>query len=173
MDNLEVAQFIYLLLNNKKIRDVINTITSKVVLILGRFTLERKPVLDALKDELRKQNYTPIMFDFDKPTSRNLTETISILAHLARFIVADLTDAKSIPQELERIVPRLRIPVKPLLHSSEEYPYALFESFEGYSWVLPLYRYDDMGTLLQTLREQIITPAELEAQELERRKQED
>src|SRR5205807_6207104 len=38
VDNLEVAQFIYLLLNNKKIRDVIDTITSKVVLILGRFT---------------------------------------------------------------------------------------------------------------------------------------
>jgi len=39
-DNLEVAQFIYLLLNNHKIRIVIDTITSKVVLILGRFTPE-------------------------------------------------------------------------------------------------------------------------------------
>ena len=42
VDNLEVAQFIYLLLNNAKIRDVIDTITSKVVLILGRFSAERK-----------------------------------------------------------------------------------------------------------------------------------
>jgi uncharacterized protein YjbI with pentapeptide repeats len=32
VDNLEVGQFIYLLLNNERIRDVINTITSKVVL---------------------------------------------------------------------------------------------------------------------------------------------
>jgi hypothetical protein len=38
VDNIEVAQFFYLMLNNKKIRDVIDTITSKVVLILGRFT---------------------------------------------------------------------------------------------------------------------------------------
>src|SRR6516225_1264858 len=38
VDNIEVAQFIYLLLHNQKIRDVIDTITSKVVLILGRFT---------------------------------------------------------------------------------------------------------------------------------------
>ena len=37
VDNLEVPQFIYLLLNNEKIRDVIDTITSKVVLILGQF----------------------------------------------------------------------------------------------------------------------------------------
>src|SRR6266487_107129 len=44
VDNLEIAQFIYLLLNNQKIRDVIDTITSKVVLILGRFTPERKAV---------------------------------------------------------------------------------------------------------------------------------
>jgi uncharacterized protein YjbI with pentapeptide repeats len=35
VDNLGVAQFIYLLLNNQKIRSVIDTVTSKVVLILG------------------------------------------------------------------------------------------------------------------------------------------
>jgi uncharacterized protein YjbI with pentapeptide repeats len=49
VDNIEVAQFVYLLLHNQKIRDVIDTITSKAVLILGRFTEERKAVLDALK----------------------------------------------------------------------------------------------------------------------------
>ena len=38
VDNIEVAQFIYLLLHNGKIRDVIDTVTSKAVLILGRFT---------------------------------------------------------------------------------------------------------------------------------------
>jgi len=53
VDNLEVAQFIYLLLNNEKIRDVIDSITTKVVLILGRFTPERKAILDAIRDELR------------------------------------------------------------------------------------------------------------------------
>jgi len=42
VNNLEVAQFIHLLLNNAKIRDVIDTITSKVVLIVGRFTPQRK-----------------------------------------------------------------------------------------------------------------------------------
>jgi len=64
VDNIEVAQFIYLMLHNQKIRDVIDTITSKVVLILGRFTDERKAVLDALREELRKRNYLPILFDF-------------------------------------------------------------------------------------------------------------
>src|SRR2546423_1546646 len=90
VDDLEIAQFIYLLLNNKKIRNVIDTITSKVVLILGRFTPERKKVLNALRDELRKKNYLPIIFDFEKPASRDVTETMSILAHLARFVIADI-----------------------------------------------------------------------------------
>ena len=43
VDNVEVAQFIYLLLKNQKIRHVIDTITSKVVLILGRFTPNERP----------------------------------------------------------------------------------------------------------------------------------
>jgi Pentapeptide repeats (8 copies) len=42
VDNIEVAQFIYLLLYSEKIRDAIDTITSKAVLILGRFTDKRK-----------------------------------------------------------------------------------------------------------------------------------
>jgi hypothetical protein len=116
VDNLKVAQFIYLLLNNTEIRDVIDTIAKKVVLILGRFTPERKQVLDALRDELRRYNLLPVVFDFDPSAKRDLTETISTLAHLSRFIIADLTDAKSIPQELEAIVPHLpSVPVQPIL----------------------------------------------------------
>lgn len=92
VDNIEVAQFIYLLLNNEKIRSVIDTITSKVVLILGRFTEERKAVLDALRDKLRTRELTPVLFDFTKPDSKDVTGTVETLARMARFIVADLTD---------------------------------------------------------------------------------
>jgi hypothetical protein len=101
VDNIEVAQFIYLLLHNEKIRDVIDTVTSKAVLILGRFTEERKPVLDAIREELRKRDYLPILFDFAVPATRDITETVSLLARMARFIIADLTDPSSIPKELE------------------------------------------------------------------------
>jgi hypothetical protein len=38
VDDLEVAQFIYLLLNHKKLRNVLNAITERGVLILGRFS---------------------------------------------------------------------------------------------------------------------------------------
>jgi Pentapeptide repeats (8 copies) len=81
VDNVEVAQFIYLLLNNEKVRHVIDTITSKVVLILGRFTEERKAVLDTLREELRRRDYLPVLFDFDKPASKDLTGTVQTLAN--------------------------------------------------------------------------------------------
>jgi hypothetical protein len=44
VNDIEVAQFTYLLLNNQKTREVIDTITSKAVLILGRFSEERKAI---------------------------------------------------------------------------------------------------------------------------------
>jgi uncharacterized protein YjbI with pentapeptide repeats len=141
VDNLEVAQFIYLLLNNDKIRDVIDTIGKKAVLILGRFTPERKKVLDAIRNELRKKNFLPILFDFEKPQSRDLTETVSTLAHLSRFIIADITDAKSIPQELQVIIPNLpSVYVQPIIYASNK-EYGMFEHFKKYPWVLPLFKY--------------------------------
>jgi uncharacterized protein YjbI with pentapeptide repeats len=160
VDNIEVAQFIYLMLNNQKVRDVIDTITSKVVLILGRFTDERKAVLDALRDELRKRDYLPILFDFSIPATRDITETISLLAHMARFVVADITDARSIPQELAMIVPDLpSVPVQPLLlEGSDEY--GMFEHFKRFPWVLETCSYPSSERLIANLGERVIGPAE-------------
>src|SRR5262249_47483880 len=141
-------------------RSVIDTITAKVVLILGRFSAERKPVLDALREELRTRNYMPVLFDFEKPRSRDLTETIATLAHMARFVIADITDARSIPQELAEIVPRLpSVPIQPILLSSQT-EYGMFEHFQKYPWVLPVFSYPDQIALIQTIKEKVIAPAE-------------
>jgi uncharacterized protein YjbI with pentapeptide repeats len=168
VDNLEVAQFVYLLLNNERLRQVIDTITSKVVLILGRFTADRKAVLDAIRDELRQCGYLPILFDFEKPAGRDLTETISTLAHMARFIIADITEAKSIPQELQAIVPNLpSVPVQPLLLTSER-EYGMFEHFRRYPWVLNTYYYDNLDDVLASIQGKVISPAEAKVRELAR-----
>src|SRR5438034_118707 len=169
VDNLEVAQFIYLLLNNSKIRDVIDTIAKKAVLILGRFTPERKAVLDALREALRTNGYLPILFDFEKPSSRNFTETVKTLAHLSRFIIADLTDPASIPQELYAIVPTLAVPIQPLVEVSQK-EYSMFDDLKRtYHWILPTYRYTDLSTLLTSLPTHLIAPAEQKADELSKR----
>lgn len=165
VDDLEVAQFIYLMLNNQKIRDVIETITSKAVLILGRFTEERKAVLDALKDELRRRNYLPIVFDFENASNKSVDETVNLLARMSRFVVADITDAKSIPQELKGFVESNAIPVIPLILKDQS-EYAMFDHFRKYPWVLDLHEYDSPEILLENIIPTIIAPAEQKVAEL-------
>ena len=170
VDNLEVAQFVYLLLNNERIRDVIDTVSRKVVLILGRFTPDRKAVLDAIREILRRYNYLPMLFDFDKPANRNLTETVSTLAHMARFVIADITDAKSIPQELQHIVPALpSVPIQPILLISESY-FGMFQAFLDYPWVLTPHVYKNQEDLLASLEEKVITPVLAMSQKMEEKR---
>jgi hypothetical protein len=157
------------MLHNQKIREVIETITSKAVLILGRFTVERKAVLDALRVELRKHNYLPILFDFEVPATRDITETVSLLARMARFIIADLTDPSSIPQELQAIVPHLAVPVQPLLEGSSR-SYSMFKDLLKYEWVLPVCRYEGLEPLLASLAEKVIGPAEGKVKALQERR---
>lgn len=160
VDNLEVAQFVYLLLRNEKIRDLINTITSKAVLILGRFTTERKRILDAVREALRAHDYVPIVFDFTPSAKRDLTETVQLLANMSRFIIADLTDARSIPQELSHIIPNLpSVPVQPIILASQR-TYAMYEHWERFHSVLPDFSYNDERHLIRHLEEKVIRPAE-------------
>jgi uncharacterized protein YjbI with pentapeptide repeats len=166
VDNIEVAQFVYLLLHNEKIRDVIDTITSKAVLILGRFTDERKAVLDALREELRKRDYLPILFDFEKPRSRDTDETITLLARMARFVVADISDAKAVLQELRAIVPDLpSVPVQPIILAIQEEP-GMFDFYRNRPSFLTVHRYADQDQLLADLGDKVIRPAELKVLEL-------
>jgi hypothetical protein len=117
-------------------------------------------ILERIRDALRERAYLPMLFDFAAPSSRDLTETISTLAHLARFVIVDLTEARSVPQELMSIVPNLpSAPVQPLL-GGEESEYALFEHFRRYPWVLEPVRYRDENNLAQILGEKVIAPAE-------------
>src|SRR6266487_1190764 len=169
IDNLKVAQFIYLMLNNKEIRDVINTLTTKSVLILGRFTPERKAVLDALRETLRQHNYLPILFDFEKPSSLDLTETVTTLAHLSRFIIIDFTDPSSSPHEAASIIPLCKVPIQPIFEGTGK-PYSMSKDFRIYPWVLNVFRYSDANTLVASLKKHIIGPAEQKAEELEQMK---
>lgn len=169
-DDLETAQFVYLLLHNEKLRQVIDTVGRKAVLLLGRFTAERKAVLDALRVALRGHGLVPLLFDFEKPGGRDITETMSTLAHLARFVIADLTDPRSIPQELKAVVPALpSVPVVPLLHASQD-AYAMFADLGGYASVLPPVRYHDLPQLLGLLAEGVIAPAERRIAEIQARR---
>jgi hypothetical protein len=109
VDNIEVAQFVYLILNNKKIRDVI--------------------------------------------------KTIKTLAGLSYFVIADVTNPKSSPLELQATVPDYQIPFVPIIQEGES-PFAMMVDLQKkYNWVLPTKSYDSIDTLMKALKPGIIDPA--------------
>jgi hypothetical protein len=170
VDNIEVAQFIYLLLNNRAIRKVIDTITSKAVLILGRFSDERKRVLDALRDALRNKGFLPIVFDFERPKDRDFTETIMTLTGMSCFVIADITNPKSAPLELQAAVPDYMIPFVPILQDGEP-AFSMFLNLQTkYHWVLDVLGYNSSETLVEVLDEAVINPALKKRCELEQEK---
>ncbi len=169
VDSLEVAQFIHLVLDHHKLREVIESINSKIVLILGRFTLlERQFLLEKLRTELRELDYLPVVFDLKKLASRDVSETLFTLANIARFTIADITNAKNILWELQHIVPKLPwVPIQPILQVSLKNS-LLFDQFRKYSSVLETYIYEDFQEIATSLKEKVIYPAEAKARELQR-----
>ena len=158
VDNLEVAQFIYLMLNNEKIRSVIDEITSKAVLILGRFSPERKKVLDSVRVKLRELGFLPILFDFEKPTDKDITETIMTLAGMSLFVIADVTSPKSSPLELQTTIPNYQIPFLPIIQGEE--PFSMLTDLQGkYDWVLDVFRYKDQEELIELFEVAIVNRA--------------
>lgn len=146
-DSLELAQFMYLLLNNRKIRDFVDTISTKLVLILGRFNDERKAVLEDIRRNVREAGFIPVLVDFEKPENRDLTETVSTIAHLSRLVIADLTDARSVSHELAVITPDLpSVQIQPIC-SKTDTEYGMFEHFKTRPWVLPTIFYDSIHDL--------------------------
>ena len=175
VDNLEVGQFIYLMLNNTKIRDVINTITSKGVLILGRFSdPQRKSVLDGLREKLREYDLLPMVFDFDRPTDKDYTETVQTLAGMSMFVVVDVTSPKSTPLELEATVKQCKIPYIPIIDISvDPHPFAMLVDLQkSFHWVLPTLNYESKEDLLddENLKTYVIDRAVTKREELRKAK---
>lgn len=151
VDTLDLAQFIYLLIEYPRMRDILDTVSLKTVLILGRFSELRKKYLNLVSNAVRAQGNIPLVVDFEKPASNDLTGTVETLARLARFVVADLSDPRSVPHELATVVPFLRTtPVLPLL-DSRSVAYAMFEDLRRYPWVLETHTYESDADLRDLL----------------------
>lgn len=169
---LDVAQFIYLLQDHRNLRQVLRAVSDRAVLLLGRFTDERKAILDGLADRLQGMGYMPIIFDFLRLPDKDFTETIITLAGLSRFIIADITQPKSIPQETQAIVPNFKMPLVPIMAADHD-PWSMFKSLEGFDWVLtPVRTYRTLDGLLARLPE-LVDLAETKHRALTERKSDD
>jgi hypothetical protein len=143
--------------------EIMSVLSRRRVLILGRFTARRLKVLEAIKMHLQEHpnNYIPELFTYDKPASRDLVETIIGMAALSRFIIADLSEPKSVQTELEAIVPHFQsVPVVPLINRTGK-EYATFSSLQRRENVVkPTVRYRDIDDLREKIDEQVVPLAE-------------
>jgi len=175
VDHLEVAQFVYLLLANSSLRHVIDTLTTKVVLILGRFSEERLLVLEAIQGALRNAGYVPMLFTFAGPENQDVLETVQTVARLARFVVVDITDARAVDQELQAIVPQIRVPVRPLMLAGTKKPGMTFRTLWSQypDRLLKVHRYKDINGLMASFDTTVISAAEAGVMGLKRHELDD
>jgi hypothetical protein len=165
VDDLEVAQFIYMLRKSKKLRDVLTTIRSRLVLILGRFG-DRKYVLEAIAEVLRENsNYIPVIFDWEPPEGLDLIDTVKTLALLSKFVIVDLTEPESAPYEIDQIA-QMMVPIQPLFQTPQKEPALLQALRKRHHWLLEPYYYNTIKKLSESLRGELIGVAETKATEL-------
>jgi hypothetical protein len=101
----------------------------------------------------------PIVYDFDRPTNKDFKETIKTLAGLCYFVIADITNPKSSPLELQAAVPDYQIPFVPIIQEGES-PFAMMVDLQKkYDWVLDTLSYSSIETLIKALKPAIIDPA--------------
>jgi len=143
--------------------EMMSECSQRRVLILGRFSRRRLPVLEAIKKHLtgHRNKYLPELFTFDKPKSRDLVEAIIGFAAFSRFVIADLSEPKSVQQELEAIAPHFQsVPIVPLI-SGKGKEFATFESIKRrVNVVRPTIRYSDVDDLKRKLDTDVVPQAE-------------
>lgn len=166
--DLRTAQLLSLMLDSAGVRTVIDSVSSKLVLILGSFSPAEKGVLDALRLSLQNFGYVAVEFDFERPHERDYAETVLILVGMSRFVVADFTNSKEVRAEVgqaRRQYPR--VPFIPIVMDGAPLPITMANSFnEDELRLLVTYRH--ANDLVQKVLSSIIEPAEKQAQQIAR-----
>ena len=149
--------------------EIMSELTQRRVLILGRFTGRRLKMLEAIKAHLQahEAKYLPELFTYAKPTSRDLVEAIVGFAALARFIIADLSEPRSVQQELEAITGQFQsVPIVLLINRTGR-EWATFEHTKRRPNVVkPTIRYRDEADLVARLDTEVIPLAEAKLDEV-------
>jgi len=172
VDDIEVAHFVGVMLCSNKIARILEASTNRTVLLLGRFTPARRRILDTLRERLLEIGYAPLVFDFPRVPDRDLIETITMLAGLSKFVIADVTAPRSTPLESQAIVPDLAVPFVPIIREGER-PFSMLADLQRkYDWVMPTLTYRDGNELARHLERGIVAPALATLARLTRRRRE-
>jgi uncharacterized protein YjbI with pentapeptide repeats len=151
VDELQIAQFIGLWLAGGALPSVITLGATRLVLILGRFTGERRALLEALADDLRSRRYQPLYQEVGPRQVRSdQTAVFCKLARLSGLVLADLSGAGGLWQMLAASMPELpSVICQPLMQGEEP---GSIEDTRIVPGLLSLHRYRDVDGLLTVAR---------------------
>jgi hypothetical protein len=86
---------------------------------------------------------------------------------MARFVIADLTDAGSVLQELQAIVPDLPSVAVRLMIKKSQHENGMLDSIRSYRSVVEnTYAYEDDEEVIASIKENVIGPAEAKVKQL-------
>jgi uncharacterized protein YjbI with pentapeptide repeats len=155
VDDLEMVHLMEALLREPRWRELIARSSLRVAVVIGRFPQWRRPHLDALREELRRSEYAPLAIDLERPVGPKLRSVIANLAHLARFVIADLAGSRAFAKELQPFSFTLRdLPIQIVMPEGEEPP-----ELPG-PWAVEPHRYRDTEHLIEIFDKEILQPLE-------------
>ncbi|MGZ4911260.1 MAG: HEAT repeat domain-containing protein [Halobacteriota archaeon] len=135
------------------------------VLILSGETDRAKAIVDVLRNELStKYGYTPLTLLDYKVINRNATfqDAVRKLAHMSRFLIADITASKATVAELQAIAPE-GPPIALIMQKTDEEDdlLTMLSDQAKYRWVLGnIFVYNDADDLVKSLKQLVIDPLE-------------
>ena len=156
VDSLEMAHFIYLMVNHKNLRKMLNSVTERGVLLLGPFEDGGLKFLQRIASERRKNNYLPIIFDFERPGKMDYTETVTTLVGLSRFVIAELS-GPSVSYELGNIVSNHALPFVSIGQKGKR-RFSMIDDLKKYPWFLDTVEYSTVEELITCLRKKDSRP---------------
>jgi hypothetical protein len=77
-------------------------------------------IIDASLLRKAMQYCSGVDINFDKPETKDFTETVRLLAGLSKFVIADITNPKSAPLELQATVPEIMVPFRPIIEEGQK-----------------------------------------------------
>ena len=155
VDDLEMVQLMEALLMKSRWHDLFAARSLRLVLVLGSFAGWRRDHLDALREVLRRRDYVPVVVDLENRVGRKLREGIGNLAHLARFMIADLAGSREFVGHIRTFGLAIRtLPLQSIVPEGEE-----FIEIPGVPAQEP-YRYRDTEHLIETFDECVLHPIE-------------
>src|SRR5262249_40375119 len=84
---------------------------------------------------------------------------VKTLAGLCQFIIADISNPRSSPLELQAIVPDYMVPLVPIIAEGED-PFPMFKDlWVKYRWAIEPLEYPSIDRLISVIEPAIIKPA--------------